>query len=263
MRISEIVGRRTIDLNVDIGEGFAFDEELLRFASSANICCGVHAGSRELTAATVELCGRHRVRIGVHPGYPDRESMGRRPLQAGQERAYLKSLFDQVQWFLNLVRPSYLKPHGAFYNDTAIILPPDWEQIRKRAPMTSQYEAGGVFLSDYPGIHSLIMLLRIHRLPLMGLGSTSHRAIATRARQSFVSEGFADRRYTDAGTLVPRSEPGAVLADPAEIRAQVLRIAPDVDTICLHGDTPDCLEFAELVVKTLLDAGYGVGAPAS
>jgi UPF0271 protein len=260
VRISEIVGRRTIDLNVDIGEGFAFDAELLRFASSANICCGVHAGSRELTAATVDLCQRHRVRIGAHPGYPDRDGMGRRPLQPGQERTYLKSLFDQVQWFVDVVRPDYLKPHGAFYNDTAVVLPPDWEQIRKRAPMTSPYEAGGVFLSEYPGVQSLIMLLRIHRLPLLGLGATAHRAIATRARQAFLSEGFADRRYTAAGTLMPRSEPGAVITEPIEIKEQVLRLASEVDSICLHGDTPDCLEFAELVVKTLLDAGYGVGA---
>jgi UPF0271 protein len=260
MTISQLVGRRTIDLNVDIGEGFAFDEELLRFASSANVCCGSHAGTRELTARTVEMCQRHRVRIGVHPGYPDRESMGRRSLQEGQQRVYLKSLFDQVQWFLNLVRPSYLKPHGGFYNDTAIVLPPDWEQVRKRAPMTSQYEAGGVFLSEYPGVQSLIMLLRIHRLPLMGLEATAHRAIAGRARQHLLREGFADRRYNEDGTLRPRAEPGAVITEPDEVREQVLRIAPTVDSICLHGDTPDCLEFAELVVKTLRDAGYGVGA---
>jgi UPF0271 protein len=58
---------------------------------------------------------------------------------------------------------------------------------------------------------------------------------------------------------MPRSEPGAVIVESMEIKEQVLRLAPEVDSICLHGDTPDCLEFAELVVKTLLDAGYGVG----
>jgi UPF0271 protein len=260
MRVSQIVGRRTIDLNVDIGEGFAFDTELLRFASSANVGCGVHAGSPELTRETVELCQRHRVRIGVHPGYPDREGMGRRSLQAGQERVYLKSLFDQVNWFVEVVRPAYLKPHGAFYNDTAVVLPPDWEQLRKRAPSTSQYEAGGVYLSEFPGVQSLIMLLRIHKLPLVGLASTAHHAIANRARQSFIREGFADRRYTAHGTLVPRSEPGAVLGEASEVQEQVLRLAKDADTICLHGDTPDCLEFAELVFRTLVDAGYSVGS---
>lgn len=258
MRVSQVVGRRTIDLNVDIGEGFANDAELLRFASSANICCGVHAGSKDLTYETIDLCDRHRVRVGAHPGYPDRESMGRRPLQAGQEREYLKSLFDQVGWFVEVARPSYLKPHGGFYNDTAIVLPPDWETVRKRSAV-SDYEGGGLYLAQFPGIQSLIMMLRVHRLPLMGLESTAHKAVAARARQTFLREGFADRQYLRNGTLMPRSEPGAILVDKGEIREQVMRLAPKVDSICLHGDTPDCVEFAELVYKTLLDAGYGVG----
>ena len=72
-------------------------------------------------------------------------------------------------------------------------------------------------------------------------------------------EGFADRRYREDGTLVPRNELNSVLEDPEEIRKQVLEIAPKVDSICLHGDTPNCLQFAELVKKTLQDAGYEVG----
>src|SRR5476651_1132837 len=100
MRVSQIVGKKTIDLNVDIGEGFPYDRELLKFASSANVCCGVHAGSDELSRETVALCKTQRVRIGAHPGYPDRESMGRIAMQAGQERIYLNSIFDQVMRFL-------------------------------------------------------------------------------------------------------------------------------------------------------------------
>ena len=72
MRVSEVVGKRKVDLNVDIGEGFPFDAELLRFATSANVCCGAHAGSLKLTEETVALCRRNNVRIGAHPGYPDR-----------------------------------------------------------------------------------------------------------------------------------------------------------------------------------------------
>ncbi|AIE85452.1 LamB/YcsF family protein [Fimbriimonas ginsengisoli] len=260
MRVSQIVGKRTIDLNVDIGEGFPHDAELLRFASSANVCCGVHAGSRDLTLSTIELCRKHRVRLGIHPGYPDRPTMGRAPMQAGQERPYLKSLFEQVTWFLENERPDYLKPHGAFYNDTAVVLPHDWKTQRKRAPTTSEYESGGVYLSQFPGLQSLLMLLRIHKLPLMGLEKTAHKAVADRARQPFIREGFADRQYRRDGTLMPRSEPGAVLVDPGQVREQVLQLASNVDSICLHGDTPDCLPFAELVYRTLLDGGYGVGA---
>ena len=74
-----------------------------------------------------------------------------------------------------------------------------------------------------------------------------------------IREGFADRAYEPDGSLRPRSSPGAVLEDPAEVCAQVLRLAKTVDSICLHGDTPDALEFAELVTKTLRDASYEVG----
>lgn len=259
MRVSNIVGRRTIDLNVDIGEGFSYDAELLSFASSANVACGVHAGSRELTLETVELCRRQRVRVGAHPGYPDRESMGRRAMEAGQERTYLKSVFEQSAWFVENFQPAYLKPHGGFYNDTAVILPHDWETLRKRSPSVSDYESGGVYLSQFPGMQSLLMILRIHRLPLMGLEATAHRAIAARSRQPFLREGFADRLYLRDGALAPRSQAGAVLSDADEVREQVRRLAPKVDSICLHGDTPDCLHFAELVYKTLVDAGFGVG----
>lgn len=260
MKVSQIVGKKTVDLNVDIGEGYAYDRELLSFASSANVCCGVHAGSDELSRETAAMCKTQRVRIGVHPGYPDRKTMGRAPMQSGQERAYLKSIFDQVTRFSSYAEPAYLKPHGAFYNDTAILLPKNWRTaVRRVPPPASAYEASGLYLAQFAGVQSLMLLLRMHRLPLMGLGATAHREIAARASMSLVKEGFGDRRYTDEGTLVPRDEPGAVLSDLTAIREQVLRLAPEVDSICLHGDTPSCLEFAETVFRTLTDAGYGVG----
>ncbi len=260
MKVSQVIGKKTIDLNVDIGEGYPFDRDLLRFASSANICCGVHAGSAELTAATVDLCRRERVRVGAHPGYPDRQSMGRRPIEEGQEREYLSSVFDQVKSFVALAQPAYLKPHGAFYNDTAVVLPENW-QFKMRTPnAVSPYDMGGLFLAQYPGIQSLSMILRVYKLRLMGLPSTAHVQAAERGGQSLIEEGFADRAYTEQGTLVPRGEEGAVHHDPKLIREQVLRLAPVVESICLHGDTPHCVKFAELVYKTLIDGGYGIGS---
>jgi UPF0271 protein len=189
--------------------------------------------------------------------------MGRHLLSNINERDYLKSLFDQVEWFVSAIGASYLKPHGGFYNDTAVILPPDWEWSNKKQPLATRYENGGVFLAQYPGMQSLIMLLRIHKLPLMGLEATSHSVLAERAGQPLIREGFADRAYTNEGTLVPRSQPGALLAEPLQVQQQVLRLAPHVDSICLHGDTPDCVEFAELVYKTLVDEGYQIAALSS
>ncbi len=251
---------RRVDLNVDIGEGFVHDEALLEFATSANICCGEHAGSWELTQATISMCLAKGVRIGAHPGFPDRASMGRREMEVGEQREFLKSIFDQVARFATAARPDYLKPHGAFYNQTAQILPESWVPTDDRWRVLIPEDPIGIAIGRIPGAGSLGMLLRVHRLPLMGLGGTAHEEIAKRAEVSLLREGFADRKYRQDGTLVPRGEPGALLTHPALIKAQLLRLAPVVDSICLHGDGEDALAFAELVCKTLLDAGYEVGA---
>jgi UPF0271 protein len=253
-------GNRRIDLNVDIGEGFPHDEALLEFATSANVCCGEHAGSWELTQSTIELCRSKGVRIGAHPGYPDRPNMGRRSMEVREHSAYLKSIFHQVERFAKYHRPEYLKPHGAFYNQTAQILPASWVPTDDRWKALIEEDPIGIAIGKMPGAGSLGMLLRIHRLPLMGLAGTAHEEIAKRAEVMLLREGFADRAYREDGTLVPRSEAGAILENPSEVKAQVLRLAESVDSICLHGDTPDALEFAELVTKSLRDAHFEVGA---
>lgn len=218
---------RQIDLNVDIGEGFPNDAALLEFASSANVCCGSHAGSWELTLATIELCLSRGVRVGAHPGYPNRESMGRtHPDMAPDDLE--SSLHDQVSRFVVACPPAYLKPHGAWYNELS--------------KPTGGFDALAV----------ANRLAEEYGLPLMVLP-----IISTVGRK--IREGFADRAYEPDGSLRTRSLPGAVLVDPAEVRTQVLQLAESVDSICLHGDTPDALEFAELVTKTLHDAGYEVG----
>lgn len=221
---------KRIDLNVDIGEGFPHDRDLLRFATSANICCGEHAGSWELTRETIQLCLETGTRIGMHPGYPDRAEMGRVPLLPHLAGAYAASIDSQVERFFFFVPAAYLKPHGALYNDAVL------------------------------GNQSALAMVRSvcsrFQLPVLALPGTP---LAETARTS-IREGFADRAYRPNGTLVPRSEPGAVLHEPSEIRRQVLQLAPKVDSICLHGDTPGCMEFAEIVFAALADAGYEVGA---
>lgn len=248
---------KKIDLNVDIGEGFPNDEALLRFATSANVCCGAHAGDEALMAETIALCRARGVRFGAHPGYADRASMGRTSIDEAHQKEYLDSIFAQLRRFAQYARPAYIKPHGAFYNDTAVPLTDGWDLDENGQ---KAYQAGGIFLARYPGVHSLQMILRVYKVPMMGLAGTAHEAVASRTNQRFLREGFADRAYREDGTLLPRSEPGAVLQELSQIREQVLRLAPEVDSICLHGDTPGCLEFAELVSHTLIDAGYEVSA---
>ena len=248
---------KRIDLNVDIGEGFPLDRELLRLATSANVALGAHAGSRELAVETIALCREAGVRVGAHPGYPHRPSMGRDPIPEGEQKRYLDSVYTQMRWAMATVGADYLKPHGAFYNDTAVVLPEGW-RTQNDAP--TPYGQEGIFLARHPGVQFLMMLLRVHKLPLMGLPRTAHAEIARRAGKGFLREGFADRLLGDDGALVPRDRPGAVLTDPERVAAQTLKVAPHVDSICLHGDGPDALVFAERVRRTLEDAGYEVGS---
>lgn len=219
-----------IDLNVDIGEGFAFDEALLEFASSASIGCGEHAGSWELSLATIDLCRRKRVRIGMHPGFPDRESMGR-AMPAEWNAPYSASLLAQAKRFMEAYPAAYIKPHGAWYNAIAA--------------------------TDETFAVELVEILELYPIRAMMLPAAG---LAHRMPDRIIREGFADRRYLADGRLMPRGQEGAILSEPDQIRAQVLKLALDVDSICLHGDTPGCLEFAELVYRTLKDAGYEVGA---
>ena len=223
---------KRIDLNVDIGEGFANDAELLLFATSANVCCGEHAGSWELTLETVALCRERGIRIGAHPGYPDRASMGRAEVESEDWNKVLNSLRAQIMRMANLGACSYVKPHGAFYNEATI-----------------------------PGrAHSSLQtVLRGLHAPLMGLPDTDHETAAHTASVPFIREGFADRAYTPDGRLVHRSRPDALLDNPALVRAQALRLAPRVDSICLHGDSDGCVEFAELVRNALEQSGFEVG----
>lgn len=224
-----------IDLNVDIGEGHPYDAELITVATSANVGCGEHAGSYDLTAETVAACRRERVRVGAHPGYPDRAAMGRAVLDVNDpiavRRAY-DSLLSQMRRFNGLIRPAYVKPHGAFYHASQV-------------PGPAQ-----AMLRD--------VLSQFH-VPLLGRWQSGHEDVAREAGVPFLREAYADRGYRPNGTLIDRREPGAVLSDLDQIGEQVVRLAPYVDSICVHGDTPGCVGIARHVRQTLEAAGYEVG----
>jgi 5-oxoprolinase (ATP-hydrolysing) subunit A len=233
---------KKVDLNVDIGEGFPNDEALLEFATSANVCCGEHAGSWELTQATVAMCLSKEKRIGMHPGFPDRESMGRTlPYKVPSE--WLDSIRDQATKFCAEFKADYVKPHGAWY---------------QALTDESLVKEGRLDAGSFGGCGGLLFGMAVG-LPALILAGSRVGEIIAGSEGVVISEGFADRAYRLDGTLVPRSEPGAVLHDRDQIKQQVLNLAPKVDSICLHGDTSDCLEFAELVYKTLLDNRFEVG----
>lgn len=223
-----------IDLNADIGEGFPYDDQLLQIITSANVCCGAHAGSALMTEETIKKCHRAHVRVGAHPGYADRENFGRKSVELTSDAAkseLFRSLSGQLDRFKGDWK--YLKPHGGLYHDVG----------------ANEAHAG-----------VLTALLVRSDLPLMGFPGTLHSSSAKAAGVRFWREGFADRRYGPDGRLVPRSQTDAMLSDESEIREQVLRLADEVDSICLHGDGDHCIEIAKLARATLEEAGWTVGA---
>lgn len=223
-----------IDLNADLGEGAGFDAELMLLITSANVCCGLHAGSPDEAAKTLALAHDRGVAVGAHPGYDDREHFGRRELNL--EEAALGSLIvDQLGSLADLARRvgvsvRYVKPHGALYNQAC--------REESVAAAVATAAAGAA-------------------LPVVGLpGSVLARECERRS--GFVPEGFADRRYRPDGSLVSRSEPDAFVHDPGEAVRQVewLIRTRGVRTICVHGDNPQAVAFAKAVRQAILARGF-------
>lgn len=242
--------QRSIDLNCDLGEGSGHDAALMPLITSANIACGAHAGSLDTMIEAVELALRHRVGIGAHPGYFDLENFGRSerditPSEAG--RLVLLQL-EQLHEIAG-GRLRHVKLHGALYH-----------QVCRDSQL-----ADGV-VSDlarlWPG------------LAIVALAGSQLAQAAKLRGLRVVEEVFADRTYRRDGSLTPRREPNAVIVDEQAAVDQVLRIVRDgfvrstdgtevalrADTVCLHGDGPHPVEFAQRLRTELAAAGFAVRA---
>jgi len=239
-----------VDLNADVGEGMD-DAALLPFLTSANVACGFHAGDPTVMDATVEQALARGVRVGAHPGYPDRENFGRIRMDlpaAAVERLVLYQI-AALEGFVRSrgARLTHVKPHGALYHAAA----QSWDIARAIAAGVLRAGTGLVVVAQ-PGT-KLLDAAREAGLPA-------------------AAEAFADRRYRSDGTLVPRTEPDALLTDPEEAAGQALslardrfvvardgsRIAVEADTICVHGDTPGAPEIARRISEELRQAGIAV-----
>ncbi len=225
-----------IDLNCDLGEGAGHDAELLSLVTTANVCCGVHAGDPETAHLTIAAAVYLGVRVGAHPSHPDREHFGRRELDRSPRQIYADCVY-QIGALAALARDcgtrlSHVKPHGALYN----------QACRDRAVAEPVVAAAGMF-----------------GLPVMGLPNSQLQSLAG---DRFIPEGFADRRYRSDGSLAPRSEPGAVLDDPAEAARQALELVRrgSVRTLCVHGDNTRAVEFLKAVRAALIEAGVTIRA---
>jgi UPF0271 protein len=225
----------SVDLNCDMGEldDAAHEAELMRWVGSANIACGGHAGDDASMERTVRLALDHGVRIGAHPGYPDRANFGRIEMAMTAE-AIAETVYEQIRRLEATVgrlggEIVHVKPHGALYLAAAR----DLAVARAIGVGVARWNpCAAVFgLAGSPG-------LEVWR----GMGLTA------------VPEAFADRRYAPDGTLRPRSLPGALIADPQAAAAQAVRLAREGNarTICVHGDTPGAVEILKACREALL-----------
>ncbi|MFD1252005.1 LamB/YcsF family protein [Devosia equisanguinis] len=242
-----------IDLNADIGEGMGTDEDLLEIVSSASIACGGHAGDAPTIRRLLKLCRARGVRAGAHPGYADPKRFGRfrlvMPLEQllGQIRDQMfliRHIADEVE-----VPLGYVKLHGALANQTA-------EELAF---------AVGVF-ATIQGMDS--------RIAVLALDNSEQVRAAKAVGMPLIREAYADRAYTAAGLLVPRSQEGAVIHDSGQVIERCLRLAREGEivaidgtvlksearSICLHGDTPGAVELARDVRDALEAEGVEIGA---
>jgi 5-oxoprolinase (ATP-hydrolysing) subunit A len=255
-----------IDLNADLGEGMADDATLLEVVTSANVATGAHAGGGRLLERTVAAAVAGGVAVGAHPSYRDRAGFGRRSLleslrhDPGVRAAFVADLVEQVLAVAHAAGRAggalgHVKAHGALYNEA--VLDPLAAAVVTEAVQVAAQRCG--------------CPLAVVTQPAGVLAE-----VAAAAGLVVHAEGFVDRGYRPDGGLVPRGTPGALLPDVPAMVEQALalaggsvatadggRIALAVDTLCVHGDTPQALAAARAVRDALEAAGWQVVAPGS
>jgi 5-oxoprolinase (ATP-hydrolysing) subunit A len=247
---------RSVDLNCDCGEGFGAyrigdDAAMLELVTSVNVACGFHAGDPEIMAQTFAAAKARGIAIGAHPGFPDLSGFGRRrlPFTAGEIERLVAYQIGAAQALCLYAgaRLAYVKVHGALSN------------IAVEDEAIARAIAGAVKMTG-------------RDLWLLAPAGTKLETAGLEQGLAVACEIYADRAYTDAGCLVERSCPGAVLHDEEEAAARVFamvsegaiitssgkRFAAGIDSICVHGDSPNAVAMAKVVRARLEDAGIAL-----
>ena len=224
------MGTRRVDLNADLGEEVTDDAALLAVVTSANVACGYHAGNARIMHEVSERAAELGVSVGAQVSYDDRPNFGRVAVDLPAE-LLREQVADQVGTLSAIAEVAgttvrYVKPHGALYHRV----------------LDDEEQASAVLAGS-------------GRLPVLGMPGT-FLAQAQALGRRVLLEGFPDRAYGADGRLVPRSEPGAVLDDPDLIAANAVRLADEVDSVCVHGDSPGAVEHARAVRRALEAAGW-------
>lgn len=256
--MTSLTSGRVVDLNADLGESFGRwrlgdDAAMLRVVTSANIACGFHAGDPTTLVETCRGAVEHGVAIGAQVGYRDLAGFGRRRMDIAPADLYADVLYQlsALDGIARTVggRVGYVKPHGALYTTVGR------DELQAEAVVRA--------VADHsPGA------------PVLGLPGSALLVCAERAGLHPVAEAFADRAYRPDGTLLPRSEAGAVLHDPVAVAARVARLVAegrvaaedgtdvevDAASVCVHGDSPGAVEMALAVRAALEAAGVTLAA---
>jgi len=218
------------DLNCDVGELEELlvdgtQQRLMQYATSVNVCCNAHAGSEDLILRTLEMASG--LRVGAHPGYPDRVGFGREPLVL-THRALIECIHEQLVWFRDRCRRvgvsgiTHVKAHGALYNSA----------VRDEAIASAIAEA---CVEWDPTV------------VLVGLAGSQMLEVFREAGFRVLAEGFADRVYESDGTLRSRKLSGSMIEDPAAAADQAVRLSAVADTICVHSDSVGAVDIAAAV----------------
>lgn len=248
----------TIDLNADLGETVdgvptADDEAMFAVVSSASVACGGHAGDDASMRAAVARASRFGVALGAHPSFPDRAGFGRTALAIDPASLRVEVAAQLAALEAAGAGIRYVKPHGALYHAAGA-----------RPAVARAVTAAVADLATRRG----------RAVPVLGLGDALADAAAA-AGLPFVREAFLDRGYLPDGTLVPRTDPGALLDDPQRVAERAVLLAREgvVDTVdgsriearaaslCVHGDSPSAVAMARAVRAALDAAGVEVRAP--
>lgn len=239
-------------LNCDIGESYGawtmgLDDQVMPYIDQANIACGFHAGDPLVMRRTVALALQHKVTLGAHPAYPDLQGFGRRSMTCSPDEIHAMVLY-QVGALSQIAAAqggslSYVKPHGALYNDMA----------RNESILRAILDA----LSQSPGKLALMAMTTADNQPL--------KALCAEYGVELLLEAFADRAYDEEGYIVSRKTPGAVYHNSDVILRQVLAISRgesiqtingkplrlEANTICVHGDNPESVAAVRAIREAL------------
>jgi UPF0271 protein len=233
-----------VDINADVGEGLNNEAQLMPYLSSCNIACGGHAGNEETMAQVVKLAKAHKVKIGAHPSFPDKQNFGRQRIQMSSADLYT-SLKQQVRSLMSVLRAEHvtlhhIKPLGALYNLAAI---------------------------DEKTANVIIEVVKSIALPLnlyVPYGSVI-ADLASKEHIKITYEAFADRNYNEDLTLVSRTQGNAMITNPEDVFCHVYKMISEqkvktisgvevgikADTFCVHGDNPEALKLLQLLTEKL------------